>query len=154
LTISTYNRTNPYVQNWNLEIQREIAKNTTVEVRYIGSKGTKLWGTLNLNQVDALHHNIDLYNAFNAVRAGGESPLLNSMLQGINFGGNGVVNNTTVTGAAAVRANTTTRGQIANGSVGAFINTLNTTNTGTGQSVTGAVLRRAGFPENYISVNP
>jgi Carboxypeptidase regulatory-like domain len=154
LTISTYNRVNPYVQNWNLEIQREIAKNTTVEVRYIGSKGTKLWGTLNLNQVDALHHNLDLYNAFNAVRAGGESPLLNSIMQGINFGGNGVVNNTSITGAAAVRANTTTRAQIANGSVGAFINTLNTTNTGTGQSVTGAVLRRAGFPENYISVNP
>jgi hypothetical protein len=64
------------------------------------------------------------------------------------------VNNTTITGAAAVRANTTTRGQLANGNVGGFINTLNTTNTGTGQSVTGAVLRRAGFPENYISVNP
>ena len=44
LTISTYNRTSPYIQNWNLEIQREIAHNTTVEVRYLGTKGTKLWG--------------------------------------------------------------------------------------------------------------
>ena len=69
LTISTYNRTSPYIQNWNLEIQREIAHNTTVEVRYLGTKGTKLWGNINLNQVDALHHNRDLYDAFIAVRA-------------------------------------------------------------------------------------
>ena len=89
LTISTYNRTSPYIQNWNLEIQREIAHNTTVEVRYLGTKGTKLWGNINLNQVDALHHNRDLYDAFNAVRAGGESALLNQMLSGINLGGTG-----------------------------------------------------------------
>ncbi|PYS53959.1 MAG: hypothetical protein DMG13_10575, partial [Acidobacteria bacterium] len=41
-TISTYNRVAAYIQNWNLEIQREIVRNTTVEVRYIGTKGSKL----------------------------------------------------------------------------------------------------------------
>ena len=156
LTISTYNRVAPYIQNWNLEIQRQIAENTTVEVRYVGTKGTKLWGTLNLNQIDALHHNKELFDAFNTVRAGGESALLNQMLMGINLGGTGaqVVNGTTWTGAMAVRANTTLRTQLANGSVGAFANTLNTVTTGTGSSVNGAVLRRAGFPENYIVPNP
>jgi hypothetical protein len=156
LTISTYNRVVPYIQNWNLEIQREIAHNTTIEIRYLGTKGTKLWGTINLNQIDALRHNKELFDAFNTVRAGGESPLLNSMLFGINLGGTGaqVVNNTTWTGAMAVRANTTTRTQLANGSVGAFLNTLNTLTTGTGSTVAGAVLRRAGFPENYIVNNP
>src|SRR5262249_32173570 len=40
LTISTYNRVVPYIQNWNLEIQREVARNTTLEIRYLGTKGT------------------------------------------------------------------------------------------------------------------
>src|SRR6185436_20448733 len=99
-----------YTQNWNLEIQREVARNTTVEVRYLGNKGTKLWGTINLNQIDALHRNRELFDAFVAARSGGESPLLNQMLQGINLGGTGsaVVNGTTFTGAAAIRTNTTT----------------------------------------------
>jgi len=156
LTISTYERVSPYTQNWNLEIQREVARNTTVELRYIGTKGTRLWGTINLNQVDALHRNKELFDAFVAVRAGGESALLNQMLMGINLGGTGaaVVNGTTWTGAMAVRANTTTRTQLANGSVGAFANTLNTLTTGTGSSSAGAVLRRNGFPENYIVPNP
>ncbi|HEY2383882.1 MAG TPA: carboxypeptidase-like regulatory domain-containing protein [Terriglobia bacterium] len=158
LSISSYNRTPSYTQNWNLEIQREVAKNTTVEIRYIGTKGSKLWGTLNLNQIDAVHHNPDLFNAFNAVRAGGESTLLNQMLNGINFGGNGVVNGTTITGASAVRSNTTTRTQIANGNVGGFVNTLNTTNTGVtlpaGVTGNGFVLRKNGFPDNYIVTNP
>lgn len=156
LTINTYDRVSPYTQNWNLEIQREVARGTTVEVRYIGTKGTKLWGTLNLNQIDALHRNKELFDAFNAVRAGGESPLLDQMLMGINLGGTGAqaVNGTTWTGAMAVRTNTTTRAQIANGNVGAFVNFLNTNTTGTGSSTTGAILRRNGFPENYISVNP
>ena len=97
--------------------------------------------------MDALHHNKDLYDAFNAVRAGGESALLNQMLSGINLGGTGaqVVNGTTWTGAMAVRANTTLRPLIANGSAGAFVNQLNTLATGTGVSTSGAILRRAGF---------
>jgi hypothetical protein len=156
LTINTYNHVNPYTQNWNLEIQREVARNTTVEVRYIGTKGSRLWGIINLNQIDAVHHNPDLFNAFNTVRAGGDSPLLTSILMGLNLGGTGscTVNGTTCTGAMAVRTNTTTRTQIANGSVGAFLSTINTISTGSGGSVTGADLRKNGYPENYIVPDP
>jgi hypothetical protein len=156
LTIATYNRVSPYTQNWTFEVQRQIARNNTIEVRYIGTKGTRLWGTLNLNQIDALHHDPQLFEAFNIVRAGGDSPLLTQILMGINLGGTGAsaVNGTTWTGAMAVRTNTTTRAQLANGNVGAFINFLNTNTTGTGSTSAGAILRRNGFPENYISVNP
>src|SRR5262249_39496907 len=155
-TISTYNRVSPYTQNWNLEIQREVARNTTIQARYIGTKGTKLWGTINLNQIDALHHNKDLFDAFNAVRADGESALLTQMLMGINLGGAGaqVVNGTSWTGAMAVRTNTTTRAQIANGSVGAFLSTLNLLNTGVSGTGNGLVLRKNGFPDSYIVPNP
>src|SRR5215475_409186 len=161
LTISTYNRRAPYIQNWNFEIQRQVARNTTVEVRYLGTKGTKLWGNVNLNQVDALHRNIDLFNAFNAARGGGDSALLDQMLQGINLQGTGAqnvgtqtANGTTWTGAMAVRANTTLRTQLANGSAGAFVNSLSGLATGTGVGTTGQILRRAGFAENYIIPNP
>jgi hypothetical protein len=155
-TISTYNRVAAYTQNWNLELQRQLASNTTIEIRYIGTKGTKLWGTINLNQLDALHHNRELFDAFNAVRAGGESPLLTQILMGINLGGAGaqIVNGTTWTGAMAVRTNTTTRGYLANGNVGAFLDFLNTNTTGTNSASRGAILRRNGFPENYLVVNP
>jgi len=60
-------------ENWNLEIQRELARNTTFEIRYVGTKGSRLWGALDLNQIDSLHHNTDLFNQLLAVRAGGES---------------------------------------------------------------------------------
>jgi Carboxypeptidase regulatory-like domain len=42
----------PYIQQWNLGIQRELAKNTVVEVRYVGNKGTHLWRGYNLNEVN------------------------------------------------------------------------------------------------------
>jgi hypothetical protein len=91
LTISAYERVSPYTQNWNMEIQRELVRNTTLEVRYIGTKGTKLTANEPLNAINALTRNRDLFDAFNAVRGGGESNLLDTMLNGINFGGNGVV---------------------------------------------------------------
>src|SRR6185295_4494231 len=56
--------------------------------------------------------------------------------------------------AMAVRINTTTRAALANGNVGAFVNFLNTNTTGTGSTLTGAILRRNGFPENYIVPSP
>jgi len=42
LGITTYNYTNPYTQNWNIEIQHKVAKNTTIEIHYIKTKDTKL----------------------------------------------------------------------------------------------------------------
>jgi hypothetical protein len=166
LGITTYNHASPYTQNWNFEIQREVAKNTTVEVRYIGTKGTKLWGQINLNSIDALAHNRELFNALLIARAGGESPLLDTLLQGTTFSGAGVVNGTTLTGAGALRASTATatgstgnvRTNLANGAFGAVMNVLNLTNTGVslppGVTATGSVLRRNGFPDNYFVASP
>jgi hypothetical protein len=41
---------NPYVQQWSLSIQRELAKNTTLEVNYVGNKGTHLLDRTNIGQ--------------------------------------------------------------------------------------------------------
>ncbi|HYR87127.1 MAG TPA: TonB-dependent receptor [Terriglobia bacterium] len=158
LGLSTYSHVSPYTQNWNFEIQRELAKNTTFEIRYIGSKGTKRWEDIDLNAIDALGRSRALFDAFNTVRAGGESTLLNQMMLGGQFPGQAVINGTSQTAAMALRANPTTRAQIANGNVGGFLNSLNTNlafsnATGTGND-RGTILRKNGFPDNYIVPSP
>ena len=40
----------PYTQNWNLNIQQRFAQNASVEVGYVGSKGTKLVRLTDLNE--------------------------------------------------------------------------------------------------------
>ena len=156
LGMTTYNHVAPYTQNWNFEIQREIAKNTTVEIRYIGTKGTKLWSAVDINQVNYLKPQPDLFSAFNAVRAGGESAVLNQMFNGLALTGTCTVNGTTCTAAQALRTNTTTRAQLANGSYGAFLNALNTTlqYNGAPAGDAGSILRRNGYPENFLVPDP
>jgi hypothetical protein len=46
------NKTNAYTQHWNLSIQRELAKNTVIEVAYAGNRGVRLPVPLNFNQLD------------------------------------------------------------------------------------------------------
>ncbi len=41
----------PYVQQWNLSVEREILPDTVVEVRYVGNRGTKLTRGIDTNQV-------------------------------------------------------------------------------------------------------
>ncbi len=40
----------PNYQDWNFSIQREVARNTTVELAYVATKGTHLLGDVDLNQ--------------------------------------------------------------------------------------------------------
>ncbi|MBI2150378.1 MAG: TonB-dependent receptor [Acidobacteria bacterium] len=146
----TDTRVVPYIQNWNLEIQRELASNLTLEARYIGSKGTKLWGRINLNTVNIFENGI--LEAFKITREGGNAPLFDQMLRGLNLG-SGVINGRTVTGSASLRANTLTRGFLANGNVGQFADFLNSSPTVTNRN--GGLLLNSGlFPENFIKVNP
>jgi len=39
---------NPYVQQWSLSVQRELARNTTFEANYVGNKGTHLLNRVNI----------------------------------------------------------------------------------------------------------
>jgi Carboxypeptidase regulatory-like domain/TonB dependent receptor len=151
------NRVNPYIQNYNLEIQRELAKNLTLEARYIGSKGTHLYGRISLNETNIYENGI--LNAFNVTQQGGNAVLFDQILNGITLNagtnaslGQGVVNGTTLTGSAALRANTIFKTFLANGNVGQFASALNASTTVTGRA--GGLLARNGFPDNFIVVNP
>src|SRR5262252_10322365 len=42
----------PYVQNWSLGFQRQLTKNITVEVRYVGNKATHMWHRQNMQEVN------------------------------------------------------------------------------------------------------
>ena len=63
----------PYVQQWNLSIQREIGWGTTVTVSYVGNKGTKLYRAIDLNQVQI--NNNGFLQAFNLARKNGFNSL-------------------------------------------------------------------------------
>jgi len=59
----------PYVQQWNLSIQREIGWNSSVTVSYVGNKGSKLYRAIDLNQVQI--NGNGFLQAFNALRKNG-----------------------------------------------------------------------------------
>jgi Carboxypeptidase regulatory-like domain len=63
----------PYVQQWNLSIQREIGWNSSVTVSYVGNKGTKLYRAIDLNQVTI--KNNGFLSAFNLARQNGFTSL-------------------------------------------------------------------------------
>jgi hypothetical protein len=78
----------PYVQQWNLSIQRELG-GTVFEVRYVANKATKLYRGIDFNQVN-IHANgfyedfLRAYNNGNLARAqtGTFNPMYNSAIAG------------------------------------------------------------------------
>ena len=150
ITGYTDHRVTPYIQNFNLSVQRELAQNLTLDLSWVGNKTSKLFSSVQLNENNIFENGI--LDAFKVTRAGGNAPLFNRLLNGLNVTGVGVVNGTTLTGSQALRALSTTNQFLANGDVGALANFINTTSSFTGSN--GGLLRSAGLPENFIVVNP
>ena len=161
LTMNLYepNRRTPYIQNFNLSIQRRLARDLILDVSYVGSKGTKLYARVE-NNVEKIFET-EFLDAFNVTRTGGNHPLFDRMLMGLTIPGAGVVNGTTLTGSAALRLYTNTRANLANGNAGAVADFLNrSTNavsavpnpnvTGKG----GGFIRNGGLPEDFLVFNP
>ena len=66
------NLTNGYVQQWNLNIQRQIAKNTILDVGYVANRGVKLFYQVNLNQSHIFNNGF--LSAFNQLAANVNTP--------------------------------------------------------------------------------
>jgi hypothetical protein len=47
---SSRHLTNPYLQQWNLSVQRPVSRDLVVQLSYFGQKGTRLRRQLNINQ--------------------------------------------------------------------------------------------------------
>ncbi len=150
-TVRAYdtNQRTPYVQNFNVSVQRSITNDMVIEARYVGNKGTRLIRGYDLNEANIFENG--LLEAFNAVVAGGTHPLLERIFNGLNLG-LGAINGTTVTAGASLRSNANTRDFFAFNNPGSFANYLNTTNNFVTNR--GDLLRRAGLPENFIVANP
>ena len=153
VSIFDANYSTPYVQNFTLGITRSLTRNVTLDVRYLGTKGVKLHGSVNLNDAD--FRNNGLMQALEITRTGGNAPLFDQMLGGLNIG-SGVIGQT-ISGSEALRRHASFRTDLANGDYVAIARFLNTTNIGTVQPplVQGGTLRSSGlFPENFVVVNP
>jgi hypothetical protein len=149
-SLSTYdsNIRSPYTQSLTMSIARNIGSNLTVDIRYIGTLSRKQVGSINLNQANWISNG--LKDAFNIVRAGGESELINKLI----LPGTLVTGNTT--GSAQLRASSSTYTYLAVGNYNSLAGFLATTNGNvTGTSGTyGRLLRNSGTPENFIYTNP
>jgi len=51
--VTPQNFHSPYTQNWNFNIEQKITEHSAAEMRYVGSKGTKLVRLTDLNEPDA-----------------------------------------------------------------------------------------------------
>jgi len=143
------NLVTPYIQNFTVDLQRTLSRDMTMSVRYISTKGTKLFGFLEQNYGKIAE--TGLIEAMNITRAGGNAPLFDRMLMGLDLG-LGRVDGTTVTGSASLRQNSSTRQVIGNGNLANLLSYLNTTANFTDES--GGLLRNGRLAEDFFVKNP
>src|SRR5262249_44820306 len=85
-----------YVQSWDLGFQRELNRDTVLEVRYVGNHGTKLWRTIGLNEINIFENaflnefNVAAQNLAIANGVSSVSQLTPSTLKSTNFGNQGL----------------------------------------------------------------
>jgi hypothetical protein len=170
----------PYAQNLTLAITRSITQNLTLDLRYVGTLARKQRSANNDINIPNFLTN-GLKEAFNAVRAGGDSQLLTDMLKGMNIAGAGfgqigeVFQGVQQTAGMQLRASTLTasgagitgtlQSNLANGNYAVVARILNLANYQTSATVNsglppipaginGEILRFNKFPENFIVTNP
>ena len=88
----------PYVQQWNVSVQREVAPSTVVTVAYVGSKGTHLSQQNDINQITPVPASQNPFSPGQPI-----FPTCNSA--GGPFSGGDSVNGNTLTPKAAINLN-------------------------------------------------
>jgi Carboxypeptidase regulatory-like domain len=143
-----------YVQSWNIGFQREISRNTVVEVRYTGNHGLHEWRQLNLNEVNTIE------NGFQSVFAAARNNLtiarggnINNTAGGNNYGNQGLAGQTPIPFLQSALGTTcctdsSTAQQLTLGQIGSLANGIATNATRY------ANMTAAGYPANYFVVNP
>jgi hypothetical protein len=146
-----------YVQSWNLGLQREITRDTVLEIRYVGNHGTRLWRQVNLNEINTLSNGFlqEFQQAQqNLAAARGCSPSdpvcmsANRAKSSNYFGLAGQAPLPMIVTALASNNDATSALQIEQGQAGALANAIATNATRMGR------LTSAGYPINLFQVNP
>ena len=79
-TVIDPNLKTPTTHQFTFDIQREVARDTVLDVAYVGRRAYHLLGAYNVNQAQILNNGF--LDAFNTVKAGGDSPLMDRLLTG------------------------------------------------------------------------
>jgi hypothetical protein len=147
-----------YVQSWDIGLQRELTRDTALEVRYVGNHGTRLWRQVNINEINALSNGFleefRVAQANLASARGCSTP--DPVCMGINRAKSS--NYSGLAGQAPLPMiqlavggtgnDATTALQIEQGQVGALANAIATNSARIGR------LTAANYPANLFQVNP
>ncbi|HWZ32507.1 MAG TPA: TonB-dependent receptor [Bryobacteraceae bacterium] len=125
----------PYAQNYNFTISRALHGGVVMNLAFVGSKGSKLARSININEFNIFENGI--LAGFKTVQAGGDSPLLDQLLAPL--GASGVASGKTI--------GSTVQSFFANNNPGGLAGLLDTT-------LAGALLAASGKPTNFIAANP
>jgi hypothetical protein len=123
----------PFVNQWNLSIQRQIFRDTVIEVAYVGNKGTHMFRMMNANQAVISQ---DFLDGFRAAQAGVRTGVVGRMLD--TFG---------------ATLPSSTQVLLTNSDVSGFITAVDTNSfsPSAGQpAVVGGRLLAAGLPQSYF----
>lgn len=141
-----------YVQSWNFGIQRELTRDTVIEVRYVGNHGTDLWRTLNLNEVNIFENGFlgQFQAAANnlAIARGAQAPGASPTN---NFGNQhlpGQQDIPIISTALGTTNDQTTANQLVQGQAGALANAIANNATRMNNLI------KAGFAPNLFVANP
>lgn len=149
-----------YTQSWSFGIQRELTKDTALEVRYVGNHGTKLWRQLNLNEVNIFENGFlsEFKIAQENLRlARVANPSSN------NFGLQTGVAGTRAIPVIAAGLNTTNDATFATtiqrGLAGSLANTISSNNTAMNRLINGGLVPFTTLPDgtkvsNFFYLNP
>ncbi len=117
----------PFVNQWNFSIQRQIFKDTVLELAYVGNKGTHMFRMMNANQVTLTPQFVDSFRAAQrGVRTGPVGALLDTY-------------------GATLPSSITTN--FANNDLGGFVTAID---TGVLNNVVGGRLVAAGLGQGYF----
>src|SRR4030095_11232446 len=79
-----YDFKTPYVQNFTLSANRDLSRKITLDLRYVGTKGVGLLGTVNVNSPNVFF-NPTLLDALERTRAGENVALFDQMFMGLSL---------------------------------------------------------------------
>lgn len=134
-----------YVQSWNVSLQREITKNTVLDVRYVGNHSVGQWRQYNLNEINIYENGfLDQFKtaANNLAIARATNPTSN---QFAGLAGQAPV---PILQTAIGTTDATTANALRQGQAGLVANNIATNATRMGR------LTAAGYPVNLFQVNP
>ena len=141
-----------YVQSWTASFQREMGRDTVIDIRYVGNHGTRLWRQINLNEVNIFENGFltEFKSAANnlAIARAAQAPGAVPTNDFGNHGLPGQVNIPVLSTALGTTIDQTTATQLVQGQAGATANAIASNATRMNN------LMKAGYPANFFIANP